>query len=131
LGDFQDDKILCKVSEFSLSKDVRPQDTVGIISSIAMNPEGRMIWLKCIKYNWNTFLSRYGDGGHTLGRLVKAISATPEKKHLEYFKAFVKTHKAPGAERSIEQVLERLENNALWLARDSKQVIKFLKNIDK
>ena len=128
LGDFQDDKILCKVSEFALSSDVRPQDTVGIISGIAMNPQGRMIWLKCIKYNWPTFLSRYGDGGHTLGRLIKAISATPEKKHLEYFKAFVKNHKAPGAERSIEQVLERLENNALWLNRDSKQVAKFLQN---
>ncbi len=129
LGDFDDDKILCLTSEFALSKDVRIQDTIRIISSIAMNSNGRMIWLKCIKYNWDTFLSRYGDGGHTLGRLIKAISATPEKKHLEYFKAFVKSHKAPGAERSIEQVLERLENNALWLARDSKQVIKFLKNI--
>jgi hypothetical protein len=80
----------------------------------------------CLKTNWKTFLSRYGDGGHALGSLVKAISASPEKKHLAFFQTFFKTHDAPGATRAIEQVKERLESNIAWLARDGKIIDKTL-----
>lgn len=131
LGDFKDEKVLCLVSEFALSEHVRAQDTVGIISSIGMNPHGRNLWLKCLKYKWPIFIERYGDGGHTLSRLVKAISGSAEKKHLQVFTEFFKTNKAPGAARSIEQVKERLESNIAWLARDGRAIDKFLKSMVK
>lgn len=127
LGEFEDDKILCQVTEFAISSDVRPQDSIGILSGIAVNPKGRMIWLKFMKYNWDTMLSRYGDGGYTLSRMMKAISNTPEEKHLKYFRDFIKNHKTPGAERAVEQVLERIENNILWKNRDQKEINNFLK----
>lgn len=127
LGDFKQDKVLCEVVHFALSKDVRTQDTVGILSSVGANPLGRSIWLKCIKQNWKILVSRYGDGGHTLGRLIKAISASAEIKHLKTFKEFFRTHDAPGAKRSIEQVIERLEGNVLWLTRDKANINKLLK----
>ena len=122
LGDFTQDKVLCEVSHFAFSPDVRIQDTVGILSGIGANSLGRNIWLKCLKYNWETLLSRYGDGGHTLGRLVKAISGSAEEKHLKSFKQFFATHDAPGAKRAIEQVKERLEGNIAWLKRDGKKI---------
>jgi aminopeptidase N len=127
LGDFKQDKILCEVANFALSENVRVQDTVGILSGIGANPEGRDIWLKCIKYNWKTLVSRYGDGGHTLARLVKAISGSAEEKHLKSFREFFATHDAPSAKRSIQQVLERLEGNIAWLKRDGKKIERFLK----
>lgn len=126
LGDFKDKEILCLTTNFALSSDVRTQDTVSMLHSVGSNPYGRDVWVTCIKTNWKTFLSRYGDGGHTLGRLVKAISASPEKKHLTFFQTFFKTHDAPGATRSIEQVKERLESNIAWLARDGKIIDKTL-----
>ena len=126
LGDFKDKEILCLTTQFALSSDVRIQDTVGILSSVGASPFGRDVWVTCLKTNWDTFISRYGDGGHTLGRLVKAISASPEKKHLTFFETFFKTHTAPGATRAIEQVKERLESNIIWLARDGKNIEKFL-----
>jgi len=126
LGDFSDPKILKLTCEFAMSKHVRTQDTVGILSSIGANPEGRDIWLKCIKLNWKILVSRYGDGGHTLARLIKAISGSAEEKHLKSFKEFFATHDAPGAKRAIQQVLERLEGNTLWLKRDGKKIEGFL-----
>jgi puromycin-sensitive aminopeptidase len=129
LGDFRNEKVLMQVADFSISKDVRPQDTTSIISSVAINPLGRDIWLCFIAKNWSTLVSRYGDGGHTLGRLLKAISNTPEKKHLEFLRTFFKTHPAPGAKRSVEQVLERIENNVAWLDRDGKEIKKYLLSI--
>ncbi len=129
LGDFNNPKLLKLTCEFAFSKDVRTQDTIGIISSVGANPVGRDIWLNFIQKNWKTLVSRYGDGGHTLQRLVKAISGSAEEKHLKSFKKFFATHDAPGAKRAIQQVLERLEGNVAWLKRDKIKIDKFLKKI--
>ncbi|MEK7564023.1 MAG: M1 family metallopeptidase [Patescibacteria group bacterium] len=129
LGDFKDKNILKLASLFSISDHVRTQDRVGIISSIGMNTEGRDVWITFVKNNWKKLVSDYGEGGHTLGRLIKAISNSAEEKHLKFFKTFFKTHDAPGAKRSVEQVLERLENNIFWRKRDEKKIEKFLKNL--
>jgi puromycin-sensitive aminopeptidase len=129
LGDFSTEKILNQTIKFAFSSDVRIQDTIGIISSVGANGAGRNIWLKCLKQNWETLVSRYGDGGMALGRMVKAIGGSAEKKHLAEFKKFFATHDAPGAKRSVEQVLERLESNIAWLKRDEKAIEKFLKKL--
>lgn len=128
LGDFKDREILSLSANFALSKDVRTQDSTSILSSVGASPYGRDVWVTCIKTNWQLLLNRYGDGGHFLSRLVKATSASPEKKHLKFFQDFFKSNKAPGAERSLEQVKERIESNILWLSRDNKKISEFLKN---
>jgi len=129
LGNFPDPKILKLVCEFAISDTVRPQDTVGIISSVAYNPMGRDIWFGFIKKNWAMLVSRYGDGGHMLAPLIKAMSGTPEKKHLITFKKFFTTHPAPSATRAVQQVIEKIEGNIAWLKKDEKAIKKFLWNI--
>jgi len=126
LGNFKDPKILDKVCEFAMSDNVRPQDTIGILSGVGANPLGRDIWWNFIKKNWKILVSRYGEGGLNLGHAVKAISGSAEIKHLKDFKKFFATHPAPGGKRSIEQVLERLEGNIAWLKRDRKIIEEFL-----
>lgn len=126
LGYFSDTKILSSVCEFAVGNAVRPQDSIGILSSVGANPAGRDIWLSFVQKNWEMLVSRYGEGGHTLARLVKAISASAEEKHLKSFKKFFTTHPAPGAKRSIDQVIERLEGNVAWLKRDEAIITKFL-----
>ena len=98
LGDFRHPKILKLACKFSFSKNVRKQDTIGILSSVGANPMGRDIWLNFVQKNWKTLVSRYGDGGHTLARLVKVIGGSAEEKHLKSFKQFFATHSAPGAQ---------------------------------
>jgi puromycin-sensitive aminopeptidase len=125
LGDFVNEKILEEAANFALSKHVRIQDTIGILSGVGMNPLGRDIWLKCIKYNWKLLVSRYGQGGLTLGRAIKAIGGSAEDKHFKILKTFFATHEAPGARRSVDQVLERIESNIAWRKRDGKIIEKF------
>ncbi len=127
LGDFQNPELLKLTCEFSMSKDVRIQDTVGILSSVGANPLGRDIWWNFMKKNWKTLVSLYGQGGLTLGRAVKCIGGSAEEKHFKDIKKFFATHEAPGAKRSIDQVLERLEGNIAWLKRDQKIINEFLK----
>jgi puromycin-sensitive aminopeptidase len=127
LGNFHDSKILELVCQFALSKHVRAQDAIFILMSVGINPFGRDVWLKCIKKNLQLLTSRYGEGGNTLARLIKAISSSAEEKHLREFTVFFKTHKASGAERAIEQVKEKIEGNIEWLKRDRGDIKKFLK----
>jgi len=126
LGDFQDPKILKLACQFALSSHVRIQDTIGILSSVGINPLGRDIWWSYIQKNWKILVSRYGEGGLTLARAIKAISGSAEPKHFSSFKKFFATHPAPGASRAITQILERLESNIIWLKRDEKIIEKFL-----
>lgn len=129
LGDFSRNTLLCETVHFALSKDVRIQDTIGILTSVGANPHGRSVWLKFIKQNWKMLVTRYGDGGMALARLVKAIGGSAELKHFEDFKKFFAKNDAPGASRSIEQVLERLESNIAWFKRDEKTIEKFFKKV--
>ena len=129
LGDFQDEKLLEQTCQFAMSKNVRPQDTISILSSVGANPEGRDVWLSFIQKNWKTLVQHYGEGGHTLQRLVKAISGSAEEKHFKSFKKFFATHDAPGAKRAIEQVQERLLGNIAWLKKDRGKIEKFLEKI--
>lgn len=126
LGDFQDPKTLKLTCDFAMSEHVRPQDSVSILSSVGANPRGRDIWWSFMKKNWKTMVSKYGQGGLTLGRAVKCIGGSAEEKHLKEFKNFFTNHEAPGAKRSIDQVMERLEGNIAWLKRDLKKIEKFL-----
>ncbi len=127
LGDFTDPKILKKVCRFAISRNVRAQDTVSILFGVGLNPAGRDIWWSFVRKHWKLLSSRYGEGIQALGRLLKAISLSPEMKHLVSFKQFFKTHSPTGAERSVEQVLEKLESNVAWAKRDGKKVEEFLK----
>ena len=127
LGDFKDPKILKLTCEFAFSKNVRTQDAISILSGVGANLLGRDIWLSFVMKNWKTLVSRYGDGGHMLARLVKAISGSAEQKYLTLFKKFFRAREAPGAKRAILQVLERIEGNIAWLKRDGKKIENFLK----
>ena len=73
-------------------------------------------------------VSRYGEGGLSLGRAVTAISGSAEPRHLSGLKKFFRTHSAPGAKRSLEQVFERIESNIEWKKRDGKIVEGFLRS---
>ncbi len=127
LGDFTDPKLLQSACEFAMSEHVRIQDTVGILSSVGSNPLGRDIWWNFLQKNWKTLVTRYGEGGLTLGRAVKAIGGSAEERHLKSIVKFFKTADAPGAKRAIDQLVERLEGNIAWLKRDGKNIEEFLK----
>ncbi|XP_054285541.1 puromycin-sensitive aminopeptidase-like [Macrosteles quadrilineatus] len=127
LGNLKDPKLLSKVLDFSLSPDVRAQDTIYFIISVGMSKQGRDLAWNFIKDNWDTFVKRYEGGGGTLSRLVKRTTenfASEEKaKEIEQF--FADRH-APGCERSIQQTYESIRVNAAWLARDKVSMQEYL-----
>ncbi len=128
LGAFRKPAILQKSLAFSLSNNVRPQDSPSIIVSAWVNPYGREVAWKFVKKNWKKLLERYGEGGHMLPRLIKVASFFNTVNQLNDFKKFFKKNPAPGAARAITQVVEKIESNIAWAKKDLKNVEEWLRN---
>ncbi len=127
LGAFPDKNLLLATLDFSLSGDVRPQDSVGILGGVWANPWGRRLAWEFVKKHWSTFVKRYGAGGHLLPRVIEPAGNFSDKNFAKDIENFFKKNKAPGAQRTIEQVLERIYSNDLWLKRDRENIGEWLK----
>jgi puromycin-sensitive aminopeptidase len=123
---FKDKGLLLKTLEFSLSQNVRNQDAPQIVTSVWSNSQGKDIAWSFVKDNWSTLLSRYGEGGHSLSRLLSAIGTHTNTKDLKDIQKFFTKNKAPGAERTIEQGIEKINSNIAWIKDEQKNITKWL-----
>ena len=130
LGYFKDASLLKKTLEFALSKNVRIQDTAQIFAGVWINPAGAQVAWEFTKKNWAELLHKYPSSGHILNRFIKPASVFSSAKQAKDFTQFFKTHKAPGGERAIAQVLEKVYSNAEWVKRDSEKIGHWLKKND-
>ncbi|KAK6630961.1 hypothetical protein RUM44_003133 [Polyplax serrata] len=127
LGAIKDEAILKKVLTFAISEEVRSQDSVFVITSVAaLSSVGRDLAWNFFKDNWEELLKRY-EGGFLLARLVKFTTENfaSEEKALEVEQFFGK-HKFPGTERTVQQSLETIRLNEAWLKRDENSIRAFL-----
>jgi puromycin-sensitive aminopeptidase len=126
---FKQKSLLKKTLEFALSKEVRSQDAIFIISTVWGNPEGEDLAFEYVMKNWRTFKERYSGGHFLLPRLLDCAGSFTTEKQLKEFKDFFKKNPTPEADRTIKQVIEKIESNIEWLKRDKKGVEKFLKEL--
>ncbi|XP_019871557.2 puromycin-sensitive aminopeptidase isoform X1 [Aethina tumida] len=125
LGAAKDVELLLKVLEFAMSAEVRSQDTVFVIISVALTRLGRELAWQFFKDNWSKIVERFS--GYLLTRLVKYLteSFASEEKSREV-EEFFKEHKSPGTERTVQQAIETIQLNTAWLKRDSEAIRKYL-----
>ena len=112
---FQREDLLQKTLELTLSPRVRSQDTVSLVIGVAANRHGGDLAWEFIKDNWDEFNRRYGAGGFAIMHLVSIIGRFTTLEHAADVEAFFAEHPAPGAQRTIQQSLERIRINARWL----------------
>ncbi len=129
LGQFTNPGLLKKSLQFALSKEVRIQDTAGIFMSVWNNPQGRQIAWQFTKKSWGDLLKRYPSSGHMLSRFIKPAGNFVSAKDAKDVGAFFKKHKAPGAKRAVEQVLEKIYSQDAWFLRDGKHIENWLKSL--
>ncbi|GJQ68392.1 Psa [Trypoxylus dichotomus] len=126
LGAAKDVTLLSKVLEFAMSDEVRSQDTVFVIMSVAMTRVGRKLAWQFFKDNWKELINRY-QGGFLLARLVKFTTENFASEDMaNEVEEFFKEHKSPGTERTVQQGVETIRLNAAWLKRDKDAIIEYL-----
>ena len=112
---FQRGDLLHKTLDLTLSPRVRTQDTVSLVIGVAVNRIGGDMAWEFIKNNWDEFNRRYGAGGFAIMHLVSIIGRFTTLEHAADVEAFFAEHPTPGAQRTIQQSLERIRINARWL----------------
>ncbi|KAL1129384.1 hypothetical protein AAG570_013911 [Ranatra chinensis] len=129
LGAIGDTSILSKVLLFAMSDEVRSQDKVFVIISVAMTKVGRQLAWDFLKSNWDELLNRY-EGGFLLARLVKHTTENFASDDMATeIEEFFSTRDTSAAERTIQQSIESIRLNAAWLRRDRDHISQFLKSV--
>lgn len=128
LGCIKNFELLQKSIQFAMSDEVRKQDAVSVLASVARNPLGHELSWTFFKENWETLSQQY-QGGFLLKRLVKNVTEnfTSNEKFLEV-EEFFKTNNVPGTTRTVQQSLETIKLNTAWLKRDFVCISEYLKN---
>lgn len=127
LGRFRQAELLLKTLAFAFSKNVKSQDTPFVVASVTFNLNGAGLAWKFIQKNWQVISKRYAGGGHLLPRFISPLASFNQKNQALSIKKFFQKHKALGATRSIEQVLESIYSNSAWASRDSEKLKNWLK----
>ncbi len=122
MGAFKDKSLLLKTLHFSLSKNVKKQDAPFIISSVWVNKYGQDLTWKFIKDNWTIILKNFAEGGHFLSRLLSPLGSHTEMSDLKDAKKFFKNNVAPGSDRTLQQVYEKIQSNSAWWKDDKKSI---------
>ena len=111
----RDPELLGRTLEMTLSEEVRPQDTVGLLGVAAGNPAGRRLTWEFIKANWGELDRRYGSGGFGLMRLVETTGHFTRQEERQDVQDFFQAHPIPAATMALERSLERIGLNIRWL----------------
>ena len=125
LGLFANKALLKKTLDFATSKHVRFQNTLGIISSVWSNPNGRYLAWEFVKSNWKLLKKRYA-GGHYFTKVFGPAGDFTKISDAKDIESFVKINPIPEVKRTIAQALEQIYSNVEWLKRDRKGIKKFV-----
>ncbi len=118
LGRPKREELLRETLEASLTKRVRSQDTVMVVTSVAGNMHGRDLAWDFVREQWEEFDRRYGKGGFMIQRLMGTADAFATVRRAEEVEAFFAEHPVPAAQRKLQQTLEKIRLNAAWLERN-------------
>ena len=156
LANFGSEELLSQALSFSISENVRCQDSAHYIGAIACNPRGRELSWDFFTRNFNLlksrssppfpvdvktnssqlfrFVSPYFVLMHFIltifryksGFLLSFLTKSVTEKAAAMVETFFRENPLPGSERSVAQAVETVRVHAAWLARDGAALNQFL-----
>ncbi|XP_042203152.1 puromycin-sensitive aminopeptidase-like [Homarus americanus] len=129
LGATRDPNLIQRVLQFAMSNEVRNQDTIFVIISVAMTAPGRSAAWAFFKKHHQELVDRY-EGGYLVTRLIKYITENFATEEMAAeVETFFRERQIPGTERTVQQSLETIRLNAAWLQRDQDVIKKYLTDL--
>lgn len=105
LAAFASDALVKRALEYAMSPEVRGQHVPFMVSTAFANPEGRRVAWEFLKPNFDAVVAKSGPAfGYGL---VDVVGSACEADLIADMEAFFVAKKVPGAERALQQGLER------------------------
>jgi puromycin-sensitive aminopeptidase len=119
-------ELVADAVQLSLSEVVRMQDFPTYVGTLLGNRATRDHAWRMVQERWAD-VRKKADSPMLLRRLVEALGALPERRHLEEVEAFLGAHPIEGAKQAIAQTLERLRMDVALRERLVPEVGAFLR----
>ncbi|KAF9189711.1 hypothetical protein BGZ51_009352 [Haplosporangium sp. Z 767] len=118
-GAVHEEELIQRMFEFALSKDVRTQDFMYVLSGFSLNIQARQQAWTWIKRHWTILQERYEGNMGMLGFCVKIpVNKMADSEVLADLEEFFKTKDTKDFERDLGQAKEGLRIRSKWVARD-------------
>ena len=111
LGKVESPALAARAVELALGADVPMQDFSSYVGVLLSNRATREAAFGLIRDRWSETRAK-ADSPMILRRLVEALAALPERRHLEEVRAFLDAHPIDGAKQATAQTLERMQMDA-------------------
>ncbi len=108
LTNFREPSLVDRALQYSLSPELRSQDTPGFVGALIRNPDARARAWSFLKEHWAELQPKLTIAGGDVG-LVASLSAFCDARSRDDIKSFFTEHKLPAAARTLEQTLERID----------------------
>ena len=117
LSMFNDKRLILKAFDFSMSKEVRLQDSAAVVAIGASNPVGRDLILDWTEKNWKELCRRFASGTHMLSRYVDNLAVLKSREDLEEVKSFFgrKENMRDDLTQALANTLEEIESNIQFM----------------
>ena len=129
LGYVQDKELIQDVLNMVFSDLVRPQDLIYILQGLGNNEASRVETWVFIKENWDRFSGLLEGSLNMLGNIVSRSCClfTEESVATEMIGFFKNKKEWKQINKSVEQTVEKIKNNAGWVKRDLVKVTEWAK----
>jgi aminopeptidase N len=124
LAQFDDSKLLERTLDFSISPDVRSQDTLQLITGVMQNPAGQKLAWDFIQSHWDAVAK--AGGPFASAQVVYATSVFCDAGMRDQVTEFFSAHKVAAAERTYRQSIERINNCVDLKAQQEPQLASWL-----
>ena len=119
LGEFSEPSLVGRALELARTE-VRSQNAPFLIQrALANHRNGPLAW-EFVKAHWDELLDRLPD--NTIVRMLEAVATLCEPAQAADVHAFFADHDVPQGQRSLQQILERLDINVSFAERDGPRV---------
>jgi aminopeptidase N len=125
LSSFRDPALVKRTLEFAISPAVRTQDTGTLIAGLLGRSWGRDAAWAFTKTNWPTLTQKLGTF-QGIPTIIGALSAFCSTERAAEVRQFFAANPVPSAERTLQQSLERIENCAALVKRQSPALASWL-----
>jgi aminopeptidase N len=107
LTSFSDPALVRRTMDLAIGPDVRSQDAKLVIASLLGNPDARDLAWDLLREHWDAVQKKTGEFVGTVN-IVNALSSFCDARRADEIKTVFASHPVPDAERTLSQVIERV-----------------------
>lgn len=130
LTQFKNPDLLHNTIEYLLTDAVRWQDKSRWLMAVFGNEKGQDMAWDFVKKHWSLFEKEY-KGLHGFTRVIEGAGSMVGKEALADVRHFFAQHPTEELQRTMNQVLEKIELNTAWLERDKEKLREFFNQLPK